>query len=493
MLICCPLQLNTANAQVVTGIPYMRTMGLTSFQIALLLILSLLTDRSIFAANDNVEIQQKAKQEMSLVLNKAVLSLNVVNIPLRDLMQELARQQGVQADVIIYILDAPGMQAPRTLQFSDLPLEEGLRRLLEGVNYTMIYNAIPSQGKASVRADPLGIRVLEPGTAQLHTDERLTAALFDALRSRDARTREKALWIFDYEESLGLVPTEILAEIAIRDSSPELRYHAMRRLAERAREADDNSEIMEVLERGFSSASKDPDWQFRLASLEIVKEMIEITTSGRQLTDWTGILADMAVTDLNPEVRARAIEVSGEIHEIYPSGQGQYLLVLKSGLRDSSPEVRMAALNTLEDIEEDTAPGLIGKLAPKVIELARADKHPEVRSSALGVLSVILDSANEQTADLTNVLRDGIKDPNPEIRSAVLNLLEEMGEQAPVAPLAEMALNDPSPGLRYAAVDALAGTGKKEVLPTLEKATTDSNPRISNRAKELIRTMQVKE
>ena len=153
----------------------------------------------------------------------------------------------------------------------------------------------------------------------------------------------------------------------------------------------------------------------------------------------------------------------------------------------------MAALNTLEDIEEETAPGLIGKLAPKEIEMASADKHPEVRSSALGVLSVILDSANEQTADLTQALRDGIQDPNPEIRSAVLNLLEEMGEQAPVAPLAEMALNDPSPGLRYAAVDALAGTGKKEVLPTLEKVATDSNPRIRNRAKELILTMQAKE
>ena len=80
-----------------------------------------------------------------------------------------------------------------------------------------ISEAAASEGGDLTKAHPpLEIRVLEPGTVKLASEEQLTTALIKALRHEDPKLAEIALWIFAYENAVELVTTELLADIATK-------------------------------------------------------------------------------------------------------------------------------------------------------------------------------------------------------------------------------------------------------------------------------------
>ncbi len=106
--------------------------------VGLFLVLLLIgLNRNKALAGDRVEIKDAravASQNVSFIeLKHDHLSVKVQDISLRELLEEIARQGGMPLEV------NTSLEENITVQFHDLPLEEGLRQILQNQSFTLEY------------------------------------------------------------------------------------------------------------------------------------------------------------------------------------------------------------------------------------------------------------------------------------------------------------------------------------------------------------------
>lgn len=221
------------------------------------------------------------------------LSVNLQEVPLNLVLEELARQ----ANVNFVIPDGVG-ETLVSDTFKDVPLREGIRRLLKGHNYLLEY--IPSSKGSGDRSLPLAmrIRVLEkrsgdsaqvtPGSPVQRTTagrgdssgyvasrvaelrdlateddkEKLKTALTGAISDANDEVRDTVLDILENMDTDA--PPELLAGMALQDPNPEFRIRALDLLVESHPEA-----AQQPLERALS----DGNTEVRDLASELLKDL----------------------------------------------------------------------------------------------------------------------------------------------------------------------------------------------------------------------------
>lgn len=84
------------------------------------------------------------------------------------------------------------------------------------------------------------------------------------------------------------------------------------------------------------------------------------------------------------------------------------------------------------------------------------------------------------------VLAEVLKDQDEEVRLAAIQSLADMTGEVPVEVLGNAALNDPSPDNRYEALEALADLGGPAARPYLERALHDPDEDVASLAESLL-------
>ncbi|OOO01001.1 MAG: hypothetical protein USCGTAYLOR_02792 [Chromatiales bacterium USCg_Taylor] len=233
-----------------------------------------------------------AEEPFYLSVKDNTLSARITQIPLGEVLQALARE----ARVAVYVR---GSAEAISASFDELPLEEGVKRLLTGRDYTLAFErpapagrsprlieirilaeggagalttiseatpapeTIPTSVKlpashsldalareAQQAREPARIAALKALVEQGGTGEQAVAAANSALKDGDPQVRGAALRLA--REHGLVVENGTLREIAVKDSSRQLRGQAWVELVER-------SETIEDERQRLNQAFQDPD------------------------------------------------------------------------------------------------------------------------------------------------------------------------------------------------------------------------------------------
>jgi len=230
----------------------------------------------------------------------SLLSADIAQIPLRKALPELGRKVGAK----VFMADGMGEEAI-TVRFQKLPVEQGLKRILQGKSYLLIRSKAPAGGKGIEEAQIAEIRVMRQGA------EGAPAALKEVKLERQEQTAE-------------LVE---LAKQAQEAEKPEERLKALENFSDQA----ESSALAGVL----VPALKDQDPRVRKLALE-------------RMTDATDppleAMAEMVFRDERAELRNSAIETLVSIHG------AAAVPTLEQALSDPSPAVRREAEQGFESI-----------------------------------------------------------------------------------------------------------------------------------------------
>jgi len=191
-----------------------------------------------------------------LTLKGHLLNAKIKTVSLKEVLERLSRLANIEVSLEKSVGDETV-----TVEFENLPLEEGIMRILQGKSYALTYARNPfSKGRrvlpkvVAIRVVPEGAGssmdreradsvILLPGSSETGIptetlEGRMGDALFPrdsdkglGLRDQDPRVREAAL------EMLGQgdqpLPVDSLAGMVLTDKSPHLRMDAMSLLAEK--------------------------------------------------------------------------------------------------------------------------------------------------------------------------------------------------------------------------------------------------------------------
>jgi hypothetical protein len=232
------------------------------------------------------------------------LSVKVEKIPLGKVLEELGRKANLQI-----FMDAVIAKETVTIEFKNLLLEEGIRRILQGRNYALTYAqpSVSSSNSASPQGI-IGIKVVQSGSA--HSDNP-SAAIHRRNEEKDQRSLEEMM-----HEASG-------------SSNPLTRASTLRALGEYAEEAETFKVIVNAL--------RDDDPIVRRVALEVIEE------TGEQLP--IDSIVKVALNDPSPSVRMSALELLVNNNERAAEG------ALKRALRDPDPRVRNMAEGILKELE----------------------------------------------------------------------------------------------------------------------------------------------
>jgi hypothetical protein len=96
-------------------------------------------------------------QEIRLYLDfeQQRLSANIRNMPLKAVFDEITEKRGICFETS-YVRDSSSLDEKISVRFTDLPVQDGLKRILAGMNYCIIFNGesvvgVTLFGKAGTR------------------------------------------------------------------------------------------------------------------------------------------------------------------------------------------------------------------------------------------------------------------------------------------------------------------------------------------------------
>jgi HEAT repeat protein len=95
------------------------------------------------SGQDAVAAENAPPAMVEMAIREGLLSVKLRHAPMADVLLAIGAQAGFE------VIIRGDLSAPVTWSFSDLPLDEGIRRLLAGSALVMIYT--PSQGQAGLR------------------------------------------------------------------------------------------------------------------------------------------------------------------------------------------------------------------------------------------------------------------------------------------------------------------------------------------------------
>ncbi len=105
----------------------------------------------MFLLSPSPALGQDQGRELHIEYNRGLLSLSVENVNLKHVLTALAEETGIS---VWYLRDSG---KPITTDFNDLPLQQGLRRILRGMNYALVYSPSREKRRGEV---PSGVFVL---------------------------------------------------------------------------------------------------------------------------------------------------------------------------------------------------------------------------------------------------------------------------------------------------------------------------------------------
>jgi hypothetical protein len=239
-----------------------------------------------------------------------LLSLDVADLPLSAVMDEVRRQ----APITVALADE--VRGSRiTIRFADQPLQQGLRRLLDGLDTWYLYT-----GTTGGPSRLTSVWVFPKGAGRESSPPR--QAIEDAARAPRNQPPRRAV--------------EQLRDTA--DADPAVRAQAIAASIEHA--GSDAGDLV-------ASALVDPDEQVRMSA---------IGGAGTAAVDMDpGMLEVLFREDPSPRVRAMALNARVFPRRDDASAPAQDLELLEEALQDPSPEVSefaRQALETVRDAEE---------------------------------------------------------------------------------------------------------------------------------------------
>ncbi len=105
----------------------------------------------MFLLSPSLAPGQDQGRELHIEYNRGLLTLSVEDVNLKHVLTAVAEETGIS---VWYLKD---FEKPITTDFNDLPLQQGLRRILRGMNYALIYSPSTEKKREGV---PSGVFVL---------------------------------------------------------------------------------------------------------------------------------------------------------------------------------------------------------------------------------------------------------------------------------------------------------------------------------------------
>lgn len=148
----------------------------------------------MFLLSSSPALGQDRGRELHIEYNRGLLTLSVENVNLKHVLTAVAEETGIS---VWYLKD---FEKPITTDFNDLPLQQGLRRILRGMNYALIYSPSTEKKRGEV---PAGVYVLSkqhsrarqtfrPSARPKTPDERRVAAVESYRRRLDILEQQMA-------------------------------------------------------------------------------------------------------------------------------------------------------------------------------------------------------------------------------------------------------------------------------------------------------------
>jgi len=247
-----------------------------------------------------------------------LLSVQINQASLREVLGKLARQIPLRVSA-----PSPVLQDRVSMTFTNVPLEGGIERILQGQPFALISTRASDTQGFPAQAKVLEIVVLNRADSPSPMDS------LETLASSPLPVRRPTPKFLQEE-----VPLNYLKWEALQAWDPNTRLAALERLSEQG----DEGEVLETL----VTALEDEAPEIRGAALELLVDQGEALPSAP--------VARMALADHNPELRMQALDVLGDLEPEIAVGP------LTQALQDSDPEVREFATDLLEDfraLEED--------------------------------------------------------------------------------------------------------------------------------------------
>lgn len=242
-----------------------------------------------------------------LKAQKDRIMLKATDISLKEVLTEIVNQTGIR---IIVHGELDGLLSA---DFSDLSLDEGLKRLVKDFNYVFIYD--PGKGKAEA---PSVTEVIIYSKKGEFPKERLEPRVITRQQERAQEVTEST----EVEE----VTFESLVK-ALEDNDPEVREEAVDNLGE----SEDERAVAHLTE----VLLKDRDVDVREVAAEALGEIGDARAISALI---------QALRDKDPGVRESAVDALAEI------GGDRVIDPLMGALQDEDGDVREAAVDALEEI-----------------------------------------------------------------------------------------------------------------------------------------------
>jgi hypothetical protein len=301
-----------------------------------------------------------------VVTNPILLTVKANGSSFEKILETISKRTGI----LFYLsVDTWG---PVTIEFHNLPIEEGLRRLLDGMNFAFFY----SEGESNTAKSPIvklkEVRVLSGSAANGHGQERDTS--FSAKVQEPEVTLLGAALVDTNGTSLNQETAE-----ALEGSADDL--DAINRLAKSALEDTDPSvreDAAQELGKTWSPEAVDPLAQALAGDQDSFVRRTAAEALGRTWSEAAvDPLSQALMVDPSRWVREYAARALGEI------GDTRAVDSLIAALHDTDMSVRESALRSLGAIASIEA-------GDALYQLALNDSDPWVRASAATLYKFIL-------------------------------------------------------------------------------------------------------
>jgi hypothetical protein len=322
------------------------------------------------------------------------LSVDIEGLPLDCVLEELGRQGEITVR-----FRGPMADDKLWHEFRDVPLYQGVRRLLHGKSYWLLHagpaNASDGATERVVAIHVLrsGARVAAPAAEPIEAGRPAAAATPGRPEAAEPADRAAAL-----REVAERNLDQLRAAMSMAVAETGLAEDEFRRVVLGSLEEQDEYAPAEVLAAVVKTAETP---RLRKEVLQVIGQASEELTVGP---------LKQALEDPDPQISGLAEELYEEIHT------EALVDAVTVALQDWDWEVRRAALTTLEEMEQFAPVG-------QVVELALSDPIPQIRMRALDLLFY-----GDPDAAL-GPLGEALSDNNPMVREQAANLLDELEQR----------------------------------------------------------------
>jgi hypothetical protein len=446
---------------------------------------------------------------VSISQDGALINAKVNGEPLRHVLSKLEAQSGIAARIDLYIVNEAALETVVYAEYTRVPLIQGLKSLLRGVDYLMMH-IVPEQDETAGTSSS-GIRVflLDKGEIFAHpeadekrvpagraeSDVALTeSSLVEALQHDDPEIRQKALrsmstMVLDGALAIALDP---ITQIARGDSFPELRREALMLLGKTIGDAGYTADNVQTLMGTLEATMQDGDYTIRETAIEVLSSLpledaSEEPAPMRLAAKQENLLIYTLESDPDPRLRERALNALSNVAEDVGNYE-QYVRALELAITDSDPSIQRSAFSLLGD--QDLPDEHVQRLMPALSSAVTSSEEPSLRLNALHTMNGIHHDTGKYESEFVAVLDRAMASGDPQLQSSVMDMLAGLDTPSAAAELiTKTALGNSLPELRLRALDVVTKLELDQARDILSKATEDPDSQVSERAQEILQTL----